>query len=148
MADATCVVDPQVLGGCTPGYWKGNADNWDAVSWTDQLYQPTTTLAEAGFVTDKVDDSTTLREALSFKGGNFDKGGTERNLLRHAVANLLNAANSDVGTPIGSPAAVIAFTNTAIATQDATLLQDAKNTLAAANEQGCTINQKGELSTD
>jgi hypothetical protein len=147
-ASATCEVELIVLGGCTPGYWKGNADNWDAVSWTDPLYQPDTTLAEAGFVTDKVDDSDTLREALSYNGGNFNKGGTERNLLRHAVANLLNAANSDVGSPIGSQQAVIDFTNAAIATQDKSSLESAKSTLAAANEQGCTINQQGIRSDD
>jgi hypothetical protein len=147
-ASVMCDIPPELKGGCTPGYWKGNADNWDAVSWVNPLYQPDTTLAAAGFVTDRVDNSATLREALSFKGGNFAKGGTESNLLRHGVANLLNAANSDVGSPIGSPAAVIAFVNTAIATDDKSSIESAKSTLAAANEAGCTINQQGIPSTD
>jgi hypothetical protein len=143
--DATCMIPDELKGGCTPGYWKGNFDNWEAVSWTAPFnaMDPDYTLAQAGFVTDKVDNSDTLREALSYKGGNFDKGGTERNLLRHGVANMLNAASSDVGSPLGDAAAVVAFVNAAIATQDATALQDAKNTLAAANEAGCTINQQG-----
>lgn len=96
-AQDTCKIEtPSDFGGCTPGYWKANADNRGAVNW----FVPTSTTVQSVFSEahknldgiSPADD--TLRNALDYKGG---KGleGAERNLLRAATAAYLNAGLDD-----------------------------------------------------
>jgi hypothetical protein len=88
--------------GCTPGFWKGNERARDACQWTE----PTNTVLGSVFVdvssSDLDDDGNTdtLLDALKFKGGNCARDGTERSLLRMAVAAKLNIEHLDVDYPI------------------------------------------------
>ncbi|MGQ0795420.1 MAG: hypothetical protein ACT4N5_04455, partial [Nitrosopumilaceae archaeon] len=126
--------------GCTPGYWKNNADKKDAVSWPNPPYAPSSSY-EGIFGVDatlKVGKATvgnpTLLQALNALGGG------QNALARHAAAALLNAQSGDVDYPY-TVAEIIALVQGAYASGDFTT---AKNTLAAGNELGCPINQAGE----
>ena len=61
--------------GKTPGFWKNNADKWDAAAWPRDasgtlLYAPTATLESVFDVPDALGiDNATLLEALDFNGG-------------------------------------------------------------------------------
>jgi uncharacterized repeat protein (TIGR01451 family) len=111
--------------GCTPGYWKQSQhfDSWQGYS-PNQSY-------EAVFGVD-VPGSPTLLQALQNGGGGVDA------LERHSVAALLNASSSGVDSDF-TTAQVIAIVQDGIAPGGLTIEQ-AKNLLAAANEQGCPLN--------
>lgn len=127
--------------GCTPGFWKGNADNKDASAWTDpydpedtfsSVFGRTITIWNGGNPKNLANYTTnpTLREAL-------DANGSGINLLaRSAVAALLNAASPYIDYPrdIGD---IIADVQDAIDTEDYSLggLLDIDNNL------GCPIDQ-------
>jgi hypothetical protein len=72
--------------GCTPGYWKQEQhfDSWEGYS-TDDMFDDVF----------GVGPSITLLEALNARRKDYSSG-AEAAMLRHAVAALLNAANSDV----------------------------------------------------
>jgi hypothetical protein len=72
----------------------------------------------------------TLLDALNAGGGGINA------LMRHAVAALLNASNSDVDSDF-TVAQVIALVQEAIEASD---IERIKDILAAANEQGCPLN--------
>jgi uncharacterized repeat protein (TIGR01451 family) len=83
----------------TPGFWK---THWDAPkqndAWQYTAYEVGNSLAEAGFVTNYVNENaTTLLDALSLPGGRGEAG-AERTLLRAAVAALLNASFHETTT--------------------------------------------------
>ena len=106
--------------GCTPGYWK---QPHHFGSWT-------------GFAPDDAFSAVfgvpyhkTLLEALQTGGGK------EKALGRHAVAALLNATSTGVSSDFTS-AQVIALVQGAWASGN---FEDAKNQLAAANEQHCGL---------
>ena len=84
---------------------------------------------------DLADD--TLEEALSYHGGKGVEGAA-RNLLRHAVAAVLNACHENVAYPM-SEAAVIASVNEALATLDRGVILDLKTMLDEYNNLGCSI---------
>jgi len=112
--------------GCTPGYWKQTQhfDSWTVYTQTD-LYD--TVFGVSAFPT-----TLTLLGALQQGGGGINALG------RHSVAALLNAVSPDVNYPITS-AQVIALTQAAINSADATLIQQTKNTLESYNQLGCPI---------
>ncbi|HEX2141414.1 MAG TPA: hypothetical protein VHK28_03930 [Candidatus Limnocylindria bacterium] len=120
--------------GCTPGYWK-QAHHFD--SWV--TYVPTQTLESVFDVPDSLGmDNFTLLQALNFGGG----GGVEgmaRNLLRHAVASLLNGSNPNVDSPL-TDAEVISATNTALASLNRGTMETQKNIFEDNNELGCPLN--------
>ena len=74
----------------------------------------------------------TLLQALEAQGGGVNA------LARHAVAALLNSSNGGVDSNY-TTAQVIAIVQEGIAPGGLTIEQ-AKNLLAAANEQGCPLN--------
>jgi len=97
--------------GCTPGFWKNNAENWSANAW--DCYSPSTSFSSvfgltitiftggnpknsANYITNP-----TLLQALGANGGGINA------LARHAVAALLNACSDCVQYAIGDPADVI-----------------------------------------
>lgn len=128
--------------GCTPGYWKANADNWEAVSWVDYApgddFSDTFGIAEQTLRANgkKVYTNPTLREAL-------DANGSGINLLaRSAVAALLNAANTNINYP-RTEADIIADVQAAIAAGPEAI-QALGEELDYDNNLGCPINQKGE----
>ncbi|MDH4367176.1 MAG: hypothetical protein OEV57_03450 [Dehalococcoidia bacterium] len=129
--------------GCTPGYWKNNADNWGASAWVgyapgdsfEAIFGVEVTLRGNGKATYP---APTLREALDANGGGINA------LARHAVAALLNIANPDIGYGIGSTAALITMVHDAIASGDEAQIEALHMLLAEYNEAGCPINQRGE----
>jgi len=107
--------------GCTPGYWK---QPHHFGSWVG--YAPSDSFATVFGVT----ASGSLLDALKARGGG------ENALKRHAVAALLNAANSSVGSNF-TPAQLKRKVQAAYATSDFEALKDE---LEALNELGCPLN--------
>jgi hypothetical protein len=132
--DATNVVTGNE--GCTPGFWKNHPDLWHTYSPEDLVGDVFIIPAELSALADD-----TLMEALNYDGG---KGaiGAARNLLRHAVAALLNAADPDVNYAM-SEAAIIADVNAALATLDKGTIEMLKNDLDYYNNAGCSIDAHG-----
>jgi hypothetical protein len=130
--------------GCTPGYWK---QSQHFGSWTAP-YTPTNPGATKygepdpadvftvpGSLMIKVDNvqivlkDATLLQALNAQGGGVNA------LARHSAAALLNAASP--ANYAFSVAEVIAMVNAALASGDATIIEDTKDKLAFQNEKGC-----------
>ena len=113
--------------GCSPGYWKQDQhfDSW-------QVYSPTDTFNTVFGVSGPFPDSLTLLEALNLTGGGVNA------LARHAVAALLDSIHSGVDYAL-SPAEVIAETQAALASGDATLIEATKNKFRVLNERGCPL---------
>jgi hypothetical protein len=108
--------------GCTPGYW-GRAHHLG--SWVG--YAPTDSYRTTFGVTSSFDLS--LLDTLN------QGGGGEAALGRHAVAALLNSANTSVDYKFSS-AQVIAQVQAAYASGD---FESAKNVLEKENELGCPL---------
>ena len=129
--------------GCTPGYWKNNAKNWDHSAWVGYLPEDSfetvfgvnVTLNDNG---KKTYPTPTLLQALDANGGGINA------LARHAVAALLNIANPDIGYGIGSTAALITMVHDAIVSGDEAQIEALHLLLADYNEAGCPLNQRGE----
>jgi len=83
-------------------------------------------------------DNQTLLQALSFNGGSGTLGAAQ-NLLRAAVAALLNSANPDVDYP-RSTSQVIAAVNAALASNDRSTMLNLASELDADNNLGCPLN--------
>jgi hypothetical protein len=129
---------PPGLEGCTPGYWKGNAKK-GADQWPLPL-SPSSTVGDAGFAAGSYNDLTLLA-ALELGGGSGVAGATQ-NLLRAAVAALLNAQNVPVDYPL-SAAQIIAQVNAAIAGGDRAAILALAATLDGYNNLGCPIDNNG-----
>ena len=102
--------------GCTPGFWKGNARDkganpTDACQWSEPTDTPLNSIFHVSKNDlDKKDGTDTLLDALNFHGGNCAKDGTERQLLRMAVAAKLNI-EADIGYAIADLGALQALVN-------------------------------------
>ena len=126
--------------GCTPGYWKNNAINWEHVSWYD--YSPDDLFSDVfdRDITVKVDKvmvtDPTLLQALSAQGGDINA------LARHAVAALLNASNPNVSYPDGV-AGIIAATQAAIDDGSKQVITAQKDQFDEWNNLGCSIDMHG-----
>ena len=100
--------------GLTPGFWKNHTNVWPSP------YSPNQTLESVFDVPNSFGlDNFTLLQALSFGGGPGNTG-MAKNLLRQAVAALLNAADPLINYPV-SAANVILWTNGALAADRATM---------------------------
>ena len=135
--DATCEVVGRTFAGCTPGFWKGNANGLDACQWSEL---PSTLLGDVFNTTSPDLDGRagvdTLSAALSFRGGN-DLEGAERILLRHAVAAKLNIEHADVNYEISSvfgSGGLVEQVNNAIGSGDRGTMLALKDKLAGFNE--------------
>jgi hypothetical protein len=132
-AEACCEVAGEH--GCTPGYWKNQTECWECYTTSTPLCDVFT--FPAGVLYDFFcTDGFTLHKALKFGGGEGVVG-KARNLMRHGVAALLNACDSDVSYGM-NPAGVITMVNDALATEDEDEITLVKNQLAAWNERGCS----------
>jgi hypothetical protein len=132
--------------GCTPGFWKNNADKKGAVAWGPTGYSPSQKFSAVFNVTITVGaggrntiTNPTLLQALGATGGGVNA------LARHAVAALLNAAHPGINYGIGNPADVIALVKGALVSPDPGAIGAAHTLLAGYNEAGCPINQQGNL---
>jgi len=139
--DATNVVTGNE--GCTPGYWKNNAINWEAVAWEPTPYEPDERL-DCVFVIPSCVNSLagdTLLKALGYKGGKGVMGAAQI-LLRSAVAALLNAAHPDINYYM-SEGGVIAAVNAALATCDRATMLLLYTELDLHNNDGCVLDMHG-----
>ena len=143
--------------GCTPGYWKANAANFERkpdkfgadtdgdgvndepAGWAPTGVRPSDTLGSVGFDGFMVleGDNTTFIDALNRGGGG------ENALMRHAAAAYLNAAHPDISYPIATTAEVVALVNAALASGDPDVINDTKDQLDEFNNSGCSIDQQG-----
>ena len=142
--------------GCTPGFWKNNADKKEAVAWPDGV-SPDQSLESIGFDGFMVDpdkspggntgDDATLLEALQAKGGG------EAALMRAAVAAVLNALHPDVDYELGNGQAgadaIIATVNATLAGEPGALsISELATLLDDANNAGCSVDQHGNPTKD
>jgi len=118
--------------GLTPGFWKTHSEFGPAplAGWPESGYSPTDSY-EAIFGVD-VSGTPTLLDALGANGGGVNA------LLRHSSAALLNAANPYVDYAY-TVAEVIAWTNAAIESDNATLIESTKDQFAVQNELGADL---------
>jgi hypothetical protein len=112
-ADTECIAVVECLplpkAGCTPGFWKNCTIHWVLTGYrTDQSVRSVFSLGNCCTSL----GNASLLEALSFGGGSGDCGAA-RNLLRAAVAALLNASSPEVDYPF-SEQEVIASVNAAL----------------------------------
>jgi len=135
----TCEPPPQIGDqGCTPGYWKANVKK-GATEWALAGLAPTQTVGTV-FVAGSF-NSSTLLEALEFGGGPGVSGATQ-NLLRAAVAAVLNAASPGVEYP-RSRSAIVAAVNAAIASGNRAAILQLAGELDADNNRGCPLSNSG-----
>ena len=133
VSDRDCA-EVEIVGeeGCTPGFWKNHPACWECFS-PDDLVSDVFTIPAA--LSDLADD--TLMDALNYKGGKGVEGAA-RNLLRQAVAALLNACDPDVGYPM-SVGGVIDAVDDALATLDRGEILGLKDMFDMYNNLGCPI---------
>jgi hypothetical protein len=118
--------------GLTPGFWKTHSEFGPAplAGWPESGYSPTDSY-EAIFGVD-VSGTPTLLDALGTNGGGVNA------LLRHSSAALLNAANPYVDYAY-TVAEIIALTQAAIESGNATLIESTKDQFAVQNELGADL---------
>ena len=131
-----CTPDEQTgQEGLTPGFWKNHTDVW-------QGYSPSQTLESVFDVPDSLGlDNATLLDALNFGGGPGVLGAA-KNLFRHAVAAILNAAHPEVEYAMTSNA-IITGVNTALASNNASTISTLKDLLDTYNNAGGGIDAHG-----
>jgi hypothetical protein len=119
--------------GCTPGYWKNHVASWQGFTPVQTVVSVFTQSAAYPAIA-----GATLLQALQFPGGPGVEGGA-RNLLRAAVAALLNSASSGVDYP-RTTAQVITQVNVALASGDRAAMLALAAALDADNNRGCPLN--------
>ena len=134
-------IRPPGTDGCTPGFWKQSQHFafWTAPFTTGTLLDSPTTFVVPGDYTGDGGawlGNFTLLEGLNFNGGS-QLSGAARNLLRAAVAALLNAANPNVNYPM-TTGEVVAAVNAALASHDRATMLSVKDELDRFNNLGCT----------
>jgi hypothetical protein len=146
----SCVQDhtPQACGqGCTPGFWKANADKKQANAWPvnpDTLLGTVFTIPGCLSSCSQNFANLTLRQALSLQGGN-DICGKAETLLRIATGSFLNASSSCVQFNLNA-AALVAEVNGILASCDPSQFITESTKLDEFNNQGCPLNQQGQCS--
>jgi hypothetical protein len=127
----TTTTAPPAGKGCTPGFWKNNADKHGASAWTPP-FDPTDTVGSVFSAPPEI-ASLTLLQGLELGGGGVNA------LTRHAIAAVLNAAHPDVGSPL-TVEEIVAAVNAAFGGTEAEI-EATKNMLEGLNEAGCPISQ-------
>lgn len=119
--------------GCTPGFWKQphHFDSWVTYSPIDTLCSVFTETCGFSFGGD------TLLEALKYHGGP-DPEDQIKNMLKHAVAALLNAASGDVNYPL-SVKAVKDKVNDLIVNGDLFWIEFLKDKFDDLNNRDCPL---------
>ena len=124
--------DPEGGEGCTPGFWKNNADKKGASQWTDP-YDPDDLVSSVFSAAPTGIGSKTLLAGLQQGGGQLDA------LTRHAIAAVLSAAHPDIDYPL-TVDEIVDMVN-AHTSNDADVIEDLKNELDTFNNLGCDISQ-------
>lgn len=131
ISTGTC--KPVVKQGCTPGYWKNHPNAWSKTG-----YMSSQTVGSVFTSAPTTLSSYTLLQALNFGGGStLDEA--KQNLLRAAVAALLNAAHPDVNYEL-TEAEVIALVNAALTSTDRSTILALAAKLDGYNNKGCPLN--------
>ncbi|MEX6500767.1 DUF7507 domain-containing protein [Pseudomonas zhanjiangensis] len=136
-AQATCDVPPPPdFEGCTPGFWKNSPGSWPPSGYSpNQLITSVFSLPNGVINNNLGGDS--LMDALNYGGGD-NLLGAAQNLLRSAVASLINSAHPEVDFP-RMTADVIADVNAALATKDRAIILALHSALDADNNLGCDL---------
>jgi hypothetical protein len=121
--------------GCTPGYWKNHTDSWPAAGYSPSQSIQSVFASAAAY---PAIGSASLLDGLGFSGGSGVEGGA-RNLMRAAVAALLDSSHPGVSYP-RTPAAVISSVDAALATGDRDSMLSLASSLDADNNLGCPLN--------
>jgi hypothetical protein len=143
LVEFTNTIIPTEFFGCTPGFWKNNKKpkDWTAPLHPDAMFTAagfTSPGARARVVKKKKDDNVVYQlQALNANQGDLAA------LTRHAMAALLNATSPAVDYEF-SAADIVTWYNQAVAGTYAGTIEDLKNMLAAANEQGCPLDNSGK----
>lgn len=121
--------------GCSHGYWKNHTDSWPATGYStsqhlDAVFSEADHYPALGPLS--------LYDALSFSGGS-DTTGAAANLLKQAVAALLNAAHPGVDFP-RTTAEVIGAVNGALASESRSTMLALAAELDADNNLSCPLN--------
>jgi uncharacterized repeat protein (TIGR01451 family) len=114
---------PPTRQGCSPGYWKNHCDSWSQTDYRTSQSVQSAFSAASGY-SHLAHDS--LLDALSYHGGS-DLDGAASNLLRAAVAALLNSTHPRVAFP-RTEASIISDVNSALSSRN----RDAMLSLATA----------------
>lgn len=125
--------------GCTPGYWKNHAENWQEANPARPLHRVYSSVALTSLST------VTMGEALRL-GGGPGVTGAERILARAATAAWLNAAHDGLGYPWrrqgpgedGRPA-LVPTVNAAFASGDRDTMLALAERLDVDNNLGCPL---------
>ena len=121
--------------GCTPGYWKNHTDSWPPTGYSpsqkvESVFQEADRYPALG--------SASLLQGLSFQGGPTVEGAAG-NLLRAAIASLLDSAHPGVSYP-RTTAQVIASVDAALASGNRDTMLGLAAGLDADNNLGCPLN--------
>jgi hypothetical protein len=139
-----CDVDPTCAAqGCTPGYWKTNAQKRGANAWAS-AYTPGTKIRDVFALPSCLGGAignATLLQGLGFTGGTT-LDAVARNLLRAAVAAVLNASSHCVQYGLCTDS-VVGQTNTALASCAKAPMKVLAARLDAANALTCPLDQRG-----
>lgn len=122
------------LEGCSHGFWKNHTASWPATGYSTSQRLDSVFVQIHHF---PALASTTLLQALSFGGGS-DLQGAAEDLLKQAVAALLNAAHPNVDFP-RAPSTVVADVNNALASGSRSAMLDLASGLDADNNLGCPL---------
>jgi uncharacterized repeat protein (TIGR01451 family) len=121
--------------GCTPGYWKNHTDSWPPTGYSPSQAVQSVFSAASGY---PAHGSASLLQALSFEGGSTLEGGVG-NLLRAAVAGLLNTAHDGVSYP-RTTSALVADVNAALASGNRDTMLALASQIDQDNNLGCPLN--------
>ena len=127
--------DPEGDQGCTPGYWKNHTDSW-AFAGFNPSSQVRGVFGSASAYPNHGPAS--LLEALSFKGGRGIEGGVG-NLLRAAVAGLLNTSHDGVSYPQAT-SSLIRDVDSVLASGDRDTMLSLASSIDRDNNLGCPLN--------
>lgn len=120
--------------GCTPGFWKNHPAAWGSTG-----FSPGQTLSSVFVIPGNLSSlaPVTLHNALKFSGGPGVLGGAKI-LLRASVAAVLNAAHPGVDYP-RTPGQVTSAVNTALASNNRSVMLSLASSLDADNNLGCSL---------
>jgi hypothetical protein len=125
-----CLAPPKA--GCTPGFWKNCTIHWQPTGYSTA--QTVGSVFSFGNCCTSLGNASLL-SALSFKGGN-DVCGAAQNLLRAAVAALLNASSPEVDYPFTAQQ-VITMVNGALQSCNRATMIALASELDRDNNLGC-----------
>ena len=134
--------------GLTPGFWKNNADNKNAIAWprnpdgTLVWYpgQAVSSMFSALITVGSPYADLSLEDALGLGGGGIEA------LLRHGIAAVLGATSPFVAYP-WTAAETIAAVNAAILAGDSNGIQNLKDKLEGFNKREADLDANGIIPT-